>query len=532
MSSWKTRTATAFRYALAPGLLFLVLLSLHSTVDAQDAAELQGLDEFVERGMKDWGIPGLVISVVREGEVIYARGFGVRKLGEDAKVDEHTVFGVASTTKAMTATALGMLVDEGILHWDDTVREHLPWFGLSNPWVSEMVTVRDLLSHRVGIGRMTGNRLVFMPGRDRRTILDHVSRQPFEIPFRSGYLYSNMMYMVAGMVIEGAAGISWDEFMPEHIFSPLEMNSASVSITEIAENDNAAWPHQEIEGIVQPIPRRNFDNVGPAASVNASATDMAQWMLFNLGEPGKYKDRRLVSREVMSDIFQPQYAFPARDPMTGHFTAYTLGWNSGYYEEHRIFQHGGATDGINSIIVLVPALDMGIFAAGNLFCGLRPAIVRWILDRALNIERDHDWHDMFFRQHQAEKESLLLERKRIEEARVTGTRPSLHLEAYTGTYHDIVYDDLEVRMGEDGALEICFWGDQEMVAYLEHWHYDTFRASWRNPGMREKFVTFDIDHEGKVKQLNVIFTLRPKMIEVGLYPADYTRIVEYKRAGN
>lgn len=532
MSSCKPRIANAFRYTVTPVILYLVCLSFQTTVNAQDITDLEGLDEFIERGMKDWGIPGLAISVVRDGEVIYARGYGVRKLGEDAVVDEHTVFGVASTTKAMTVTALGMLADEGILHWDDRVRDHLPWFRLSDPWVSDMVTVRDLLSHRVGIGRMTGNRLVFMPDRDRRTILDHVSHQPFEIPFRSGYLYSNMMYMVAGMVIEGAAGISWDEFLPERIFIPLGMNSASVSITEIAEGDNAAWPHQEIEGTVQPIPRRNFDNVGPAASVNASATDMAQWMLFNLGEPGKYKDNRLVSREVMNDIFQPQHTFPARDPMTNSFTAYTLGWNSGYYEEYRIFQHGGATDGINSIIVLEPALDIGIFVAGNLFCGLRPAIVSWVLDRVLGIERDHDWHDMFFRQHKAEKESVLGARKTIEEARITETRPSLPLEAYTGIYHDIVYDDLVVRIGEDGALEICFWGDPEMVAYLEHWHYDTFRASWRNPAMREKFVTFGIDHQGKVKQLNVNFTLRPAMIEVGLYPADYTRTVEYKRVGN
>ncbi len=507
----------------------LVCLACQATVVAQDITDFGGFDEFIETGMEDWGIPGLAISVVKNGEIILAKGYGMRKLGEVEKVDENTVFGVASTTKAMTATSLGMLVDEGNLHWDDRVRDHLPWFELSDPWASDVITVRDLLTHRTGIGRMTGNRLVFMPGRDRRTILEHISHQPFEIPFRSGYVYSNMMYMVAGMVIEGVTGTSWDEFLPERLFKPLRMNSASVSITEISDGDNAAWPHQEIDGIVQPIPRRNFDNVGPAASVNASATDMAQWMLLNLGEPGKYHNDRLVSKEVMNDIFQPQYTFPARDPMRDNFAAYTLGWRISYYEGYRMFQHGGATDGINSIIVLVPELDMGIFVAGNLFCGFRPAIVRWIIDRTLDIERDHDWHRTYLRQHLAEKESALEARKKIEDARVTGTVPTLPNESYTGIYRHLVYDDVEVRMGSNGTLELCFWGDPEMVAYLEHWHYDTFRASWRNPAMREKFVTFDIDHEGNATRLNVNFTLRPIMIEAGLYPADYKRTVEYKR---
>ncbi len=529
-----TRTGTySFRHLIGSALLTLIIL-VASNIDstAQNAIDLEELDEFIERGMADWGIPGLAVSVVKDGEIIYAKGFGVRKLGETAPVDEHTIFGVASTTKAMTVTALGMLVDEGRVSWDDRVRDHLPWFELSDPWVSDMVTVRDLLSHRVGIGRMTGNRLVFMPDRDRRTILDHVRSQPFEIPFRSGYLYSNMMYMVAGLVIEAAAGISWDQFLPERLFKPLGMNSASVSITSIGDDDNAACPHQEINGTVQTIPRRNFDNVGPAASVNASALDMANWMLLNLGDPGAFKGERLMSREVMNDIFQPQYAYPSRDPMHSNLTAYTMGWNSGFYENDRIFQHGGATDGINSIIVLAPSLDMGIFVAGNLFCQLRPAIVSLILDKALDIERDHDWHEMFHRQYLAEKESLSEARKKIEEARVTGTVPSLKPGAYTGMYHDPVYDDLEVRIRDDGNMELCFWGDPEMVASLEHWHYDTFLASWRNPAMREKFVTFDIDHEGRVSRLNVIFTLRPDMIEVGLFPAGYTRTVSYERQSN
>lgn len=511
-------------------ILFLPALSLRARTCLPE--ELKGLDDFILKGMADYGIPGMAVSVVKDGKIYYEKGYGVRKTGENAKVDQHTVFGVASTSKAMTVAALAMLVDEGKIGWNDRVRDHLPWFELSDPWVSDHVTIRDLLSHRVGIGRMTGNRLVFMPDRDRRAILDHIKYQPLEIPFRSGYLYSNVMYMVAGLIIEAVEGISWDEYLPQRLFAPLNMSSSSVSVTQISENDNAAWPHQEIEGTVRPIPRRNFDNVGPAASVNASAHDMAQWMLLNLGEPGKYKDKTLISRETMNEIFQPQYVFPAGNPFSTSFSGYAMGWNSGTYGQYRIFQHGGATDGINSMIVLLPEKDIGIFVAGNLFCELRPAVISRILDALLGIERGHDWHEMFFEQYQKEKATALLRKKEIDDARIPGTSPVLDLHEYTGCYYDKVYDDLEVKLGEDGRLELHFWGDPEMVAYLEHWHYDTFRAAWKNPAMREKFVTFDIGQDGKVRQVRVNFTLRPLMIEAGIYPADYFRIVEYIRVGD
>jgi CubicO group peptidase (beta-lactamase class C family) len=510
-------------------LCFISLMALIPVPAEAQAEKLEGLDDFIVRGMADWQIPGLGISIVKDGEIIYEKGFGVRKLGDNEKVDQHTVFGIASTTKAMTVTALAMLVDEGKIGWDDRVRDHLPWFELSDRLASDLVTIRDLLSHQVGIGRMTGNRLVFMPKRDRRTMLKHVAHQPLEIPFRSGYVYSNVMYMVAGMIIEEVEGISWDEFLPLRLFAPLGMNSASVSITGISDDDNAAWPHQEIDGVVRPIPRRNFDNVGPAASVNASANDMAQWMLLNLGEPGKYKDTTLVSIEVMKEIFQPQHAFRVRDPSRSSFSAYAMGWNSGSYDDYRLLQHSGATDGMNSMIVLLPELELGIFIAGNLFCEFRPAVVSWIIDRQAGIERDHDWNERFHSRYMKEKEEAMMRKKEIEDARVTGTAPTLEPQAYAGNYHNMVYDDVEVKIGNKGKLELHFWGDEEMVADLEHWHYDTFRATWRNPAMGSKFVNFDLDQDGKVRQLNVNFTLRPVMTEVGNYPAASYRIVEYKK---
>ena len=493
------------------------------------ATALSDLPQFMERGMTDWGIPGMAVSIVHDGRLLYAKGFGQRKLGGEEPVDEHTIFGMASLTKAMTAAALGMLADEGALDWDDRVRDHLPWFTLSDPWVTDNVTIRDLLSHRVGIGRLTGNRLRFMPERDPRTIMEFVRHMPFEEPFRSGYVYSNMMYMVAGQVLEAASGMPWDRFMRERLFEPLGMLSASTSVTRITDTCNAAWPHQEIFGEVQRIPRRNFDNVGPAASVNASVWDMAQWMMLQLGTPGEFEGQQLVSERSIRETHQPHQAFRSDDPLTSPITGYGMGWGLRYYEGHRISQHSGATDGMTTFMVLLPEKGIGVLVASNLFCNFRPAVINHILDILLEIERDKDWHAHFFEQYTKEKARAMEKRRAVEDKRHPGTRPSLPLEEYTGSYHHIVYDNARVTIGGNQQLVLQLWDDDEMVADLEHWHFDTFRAHWRNKSMREKFVTFDLDQYGNVKQLNVPFTLRQILISAGIYPADYYRIVEYRK---
>ncbi len=500
-------------------------LSHRIKIEAPD--KLKGLPAFMERGMVDWGIPGMAVAVVQNGEVVYAEGFGIRKLGEPEPVDANTIFGVASLTKAMTATAMGMLVDEGLLHWDDRVRDHLPWFELSDPWVSEQVTIRDLLSHRVGIGRLTGNRLRFMPSRDPKTIMDFVRHQPFEQPFRSDYIYSNVMYMVAGQVLEAASGMSWDDFLATRLFAPLEMHSASTSITAIGPQHNAAWPHQEIDDVVQTIPRRNFDNVGPSASVNASVKDMANWMLFQLGEPGVFNGQRLIESNTILEARQPHQSHSMHNPNTDPITSYGMGWGMLTHEGYRVFQHSGATDGMTSTLYLLPEAELGVLVTSNLFCNFRPAVVNFILDAMLGIERNHNWHRQYFDEYLRQKEQLLEQRAQLEATRQTGAAPSLPLEAYTGHYNHMVYDNATIRLGEGGSLEMQLWDDPEMIADLEHWHHNTFRAFWRNRSMREKFITFDLDTQGQVHRLNVEFTLRQILTSVGIYPAHYTRTVEY-----
>lgn len=507
-------------------VLFLILSI--QVAEAQPAV-FEGLDAYILQGMEEWSIPGLAIAVVKDDEVVYAQGFGVRKLGEDALVDEYTLFGVASTTKAMTATALAMLVDEGRLTWDTPIIQYMPEFQLSDPWVTSQVTARDLLSHRVGVGRMTGNRIQYMTHRPRAEIIYRMRYHTFEQPFRRGMVYSNVMYSVAGELVPAITGRSWDDFIKERLFEPLGMTRANTSITQITEGENAAWPHQEIDGVVIPIPRRNFDNVGPSASVNASAWDMAQWMRFQLGDPGVFEGNRLVNLESMREMHQAQNPSRIADPFSGDLVSYGLGWYLRTYRGLRIAEHGGASDGMNTTLILMPDENLGVVVVTNTFNSFMAALANEVLDRFLG-EQDTDWARVYRQSYERAYEATLERRLLIEFQRMPDTEPSHPLEAYTGVYADSLYDHIEVRL-EDGRLNILFWEDETLVLNLEHWHYETFRGSWINPAQREKFVWFDLGPDGRPATLNVEFTLRPTLTQVGIYPSDYTRVVTFRRVG-
>jgi CubicO group peptidase (beta-lactamase class C family) len=502
-----------------------LFLALPSDLDGQDAP-LAGLDEFVRSGMAEWGIPGLAVAVVKDDEAVFVRGYGALRKGGSEPVDENTLFGVASVSKAFTAAALGMLADEGKLDWDDPVVRHLPWFRLYAPYVTESVTIRDLLAHRVGVGRMTGNRITWLPHRDREELAYRIRYLGPEQSFRNGYVYSNVMYMVAGEVVRAAAGASWDDFVEERIFGPLGMERSNTSVTRIADGDNAAWPHQEIEGEVVPIPRRNFDAVGPSAAINTSVAEIATWMRLHLGTPGEVDGVRLLREETVREMHRAQNRIPDRG-LTGELSSYGLGWSLSTYEGRRVSRHGGATDGMNATLVLVPEENLGVIVTTNTFNGFMNALANRIMDRYLGIP-DRAWDRAFRDGYLEALHRASAARDSIHAARQTGTSPSLPLEAFAGAYADSLYADALVSL-EGGALVLRFWDDHTQTLDLEHWHHDTFRAAWRNPAQREKFVWFTRDRDGRVDALHVRWSLRPDLLQVGAYPTSYFRDITFER---
>lgn len=507
-------------------ILFLSVVLCLSLVAGNSNGLPDDLEAYIEAGMKDWEIPGLAIAVVKDDEIAFARGFGIRKLGGNDAVDEHTLFGIASLTKAFTTAALGILVDEGKLQWDDPVTKHIPEFQLYDPWTTREITVRDLLIHRSGLGRMIGNRLQFMTGQDAPELTYRLRYLEPQASFRARYVYNNMLYMVAGQVIEAVSGQAWNEFVRDRLFKPLGMDRSNLSIHDIDENENAAWPHQYIKGEVQTIPRRDFDNVGPAASINASVYEMTQWMRLHLGEPGKLGDTQLIEDSTIREIHRPQSAIPVTDPFN-EIAAYCLGWGVRLYNDRLISRHAGASDGMNSFIVLVHEENLGVVVVTNVFNDFMYALANHVIDSYLDVPYT-DWHEKYLTQYEKEYETVKERREKLHDARIENTRPSLSAGAYAGEYYDQLYGTVSV-MVEGDTIAIQFWEDDSLVADLEHWHYDTYRALWHNPAQREKFVWFDVDKTGEVAALNVEFNLRPALLQVGAYPSDYTRIVRFEK---
>jgi CubicO group peptidase (beta-lactamase class C family) len=451
----------------------------------------------------------------------------VLRLGEERPVVPTTLFGIASVSKAFTATAVGILVDEGVLDWDDPVVQHLPGFQLYDPYVTRTVTIRDLLSHRVGIGRMTGNRITWMPGRDRAELIYRIRYLGPEQTFRNGYVYSNVMYMVAGEVVAAASGMSWDDFIAERIFRPLGLDRGNTSVTRIADEADAAWPHQEIEGAVVPIPRRNFDNVGPSASLNLSIDELTTWMRLHLGTPGEVDGVRLLSPATARELHRAQNRIPDAG-LVGGLSSYGLGFQLGHWEGRRLSQHGGATDGMNTTLWLLPEENLGIVVTTNTFNNFMTALARRVADRYLGIpDRPHD---VQLRQgFEAATRRAQVARDSVHAAREEGTTPSRALADFTGRFADSLYAEADVTL-ENGALVLRFWEDDTQVLDLEHWHHDTFRAAWRNPAQREKFVWFTRGEDGSIEALHVRWHLRHDVLQVGIYPAWYTRVATFRRA--
>ena len=503
-------------------LVFLAII-FYSSLFAQNGLP-EDFDNWIDASREDWKIPGLAVGIVKDGEVVYAKGFGEKQLGGGDKVDANTIFSIASVSKNITAAALGILVDQGKIGWDDKITKHIPWFQLKDAWVTQELTIRDALTHRSGLGRILGNRLQFMTNSSRDEVLYQMRYMNLEKPFRTSYVYNNVMYSLAGQIIEYTDGRTWDVFLTEELFRPIEMYSATTSITQLKENDNLAYPHQEIDGKVVSIHRRNWDNAGPAGGVNASVNDLNKWMLMQLGTAGEYKGKTIVSEKQMNEIHKPQMVRPMNDAMASQAT-YGFGWNILDYKGNRVLTHGGATDGFNTSLYLMPELNLGIIVVGNTFNTLGNAIAYQVMDAYLG-EGDVDWSLYYLNRHKQAYKKALEARNKIHDARVKNTKPSLSLEAYVGVYESEGYGKVEVKKsGKD--LVIYFWDTEGLEAKLEHWHFDTFRAVWKNPAQREEFMQFYIGKNGKVEALDFEFVLRPMLLQVGAYPSDYTHTEQF-----
>ncbi len=479
----------------------LVVVTLPASVQAQ-RAPIRGLDDYITRAMAAWEVPGLAIAIVRNDSVIYERGFGVRELGQPGAVDENTLFAIASTTKAMTAAALGMLVDDGRIRWDDRVSEHLPWFRLSDPYISQGITVRDLLTHRVGLSR-SDNLWIAAPF-DRNEVLRRAQYLQPVSGFRESYGYHNVMYIAAGEVVGATSGMSWDDFLSRRLFAPLRMTRSTTRAAVVESTENVAASHTHVNGRVAAVPRRNYDNIGGAGAVFSSVHDMAQWLRLHLND-GEYDGARLISSRTMRELHSPQVVVPLDTAAERMFPgtnlrAYALGWNVQDYHGRKLVHHSGSINYTRTHVGFIPSEGIGVVVIANLSSSnLQQALMYRVFDALLGLPA-RDWSGEYLALARRSSERSAQSARELEQSRVRGTTPSLQLGDYAGTYDNELYG--EVRVTEEGGKLVLTYSP-EYVADLEHWHHDTFRASWRRPGAGRAFVTFTLDRRGRSAELDL-----------------------------
>lgn len=438
----------------------------------------------------------------------------MRKLGESAKMNEHTLFSIASNTKAFTATALAILVDEGKLSWDDKVADRLPGFRMYDAYASHEMTIRDLLVHRSGLGLGAGDLLFWPQSTVEREDLVH--RLRYIAPatsFRSGYAYDNILYVVAGEVVEAVSGKSWEDFIVERIFQPLGMNESSPSLGRIKSN-NRSWPHTRLDGrarnvggTVKPISiAPGVDNAAPAGGITATPHDMVRWLQVQL-DRGAMRDKRLFSEAAAKEMWTPQVLVPISQEHTAiaatqpNFHTYALGWNIKDYRGHRIVTHGGFLEGAASLTILIPDKKVGFIVMINAEdTEAHEAIAYHLLDHYLGVAKT-DWVSAFGKAHQAKIDDVV--RKLDEAAKQQANAgenkgPSLDAKAYAGTYRDAWYGDVTINES-GGTLNIDFKGSPGMSGPLEHVRFETFRTRFTDRRMEDAYITFSLKPDGFIE---------------------------------
>jgi CubicO group peptidase (beta-lactamase class C family) len=500
------RIARRFRHVAIAVVLFAIVAPLY----AQQTPPAD-LDAYVARSMKIFDVPGMAVAIIKDGKVVLLKGYGVRKLGESTPVDENTLFGIGSNTKAFTAAALATLVDAGKISWDDPVYQRLKGFEMYDPYVSKEMRIRDLLCHRSGLGLGEGD-LMFWP-HTTFTRDDVVYRLRFLKPhtsFRTTYAYSNVMFVTAGQVVAEVSGETWDNYVRDKILAPLGMKNTNTSASAFRQGDDWATPHSKIDGKLQPIALENLDNAGPAGSINSSVADMSKWVLLQLNHgkiPGS--ETRIFSDNASREMWSQQMIVPIRTTppelknLTPHFAGYALGWGLRDYKGRKLVSHSGGVAGYVTRVMLVPEENLGVVILTNAEKDSAfEAVLYHILDAYFG-GATQDYIAAFKTVDDKREKDADETMKKAAQARAVDSKPSLPLEKYVGDYSDPWYGRVTIRQNGGGLL-LNFERTEKGLADLQPWQYDTFKAHWRDRGVEDAFVTFALKPDGSIDHFTIV----------------------------
>jgi CubicO group peptidase (beta-lactamase class C family) len=462
------------------------------------------MDAYAAQVLKTFNVPGLSVAIVKDGKMVFAKGYGVRKLGEPTPVDENTLFPIGSNTKAFTSALLASLVDAGKISWDDPVYQRLPGFQMYDPYVSHEMTIRDLLTHRSGMGLGEGD-LLFWPNTTftREEIIYKLRFMKPESSFRSRFAYDNLMYIAAGQIIPAVTGETWESYVRSRILDPLGMKTTTLSMAALKASSNHAYPHERVDGVLRPIEFVALDNAAPAGAINSSVSEMSKWVQLQLNR-GQFPDgKRLFSEAQSNEMWTPQTILPNREfpgslaHLKSNFAAYGLGWGLREYKGHQLVEHTGGVAGFVSRVMLVPEQNLGVVILTNAESGgAFDSLLYHVLDHYFGAPKT-DWVAAFKTaedEHFAQAADFM---KHQDSERAADSKPSLALEKYAGIYQDAWYGPATIRQ-QNGGLVFTLDHTPAAVGDLTYWQYDTFKAHWRDRTMEDVFLTFTLKPDGSI----------------------------------
>jgi CubicO group peptidase (beta-lactamase class C family) len=471
---------------------------------SQNSFMSDSLDTYIEREMKSWKVPGLAIAVVKDGKVVVSKGYGTRDVTKpNEKVDENTLFQIASNSKAFTATAVALLAHQKRMSLDDKVNRWIPDFKLKDPVANQDVRVRDLLCHRLGFETFQSDLYNWGGNQSRKEIITNLRNVDPVYSFRSHYGYCNAGFLTAGEIIPLVSDTTWDDFLCYNIFQPLKMTRTGTTWTWIQTEKNACLPYTLVDGKLEVMPFVNVDNLGPAASINSSVKDLSHWLLMQL-DSGRYEGRRVIpfsvlqatrtSNTIVHDQNNPY--FPSK-----HFQNYGLGWFLEDYNGKKIISHDGGANGFVTTTCIVPELNLGIVVltntdANNLFGAIRQQVI----DAYMNLPyRDYSefYRKRAVRGEQKEANDLKAERELV----ARKNKPELDLKSYAGNYHNAVYGDITIKE-EKEKLNIYFSHHPKLIGHLEPRDKSTFLCTYSDPEYGVLVIPFTVK-DNKVSSVTI-----------------------------
>ena len=471
-------------------LVWIIPFSVHS----QSTVDFQALDQYIDKAVKDFELTGLAISIVKDRDMVFQKGYGLKNANTQEAMTTSALFNIASCSKAITAACIGILVKEGQLNWKDKVIDYIPEFRLSDPYITKELNITDILCHRSGLATFDGDLLWYGTQYDNQEIIKRMRYLPVRNDFRSEYGYQNNMYIIAGEIIYKITGMTWSDFVYNKIFRLLGMTESRTCGIHVTDNQDLAHPHLNGQ-LRQP----QMSKPNPCGSIFSSVEEMSHWMIMLLNG-GSWNGQQILDASIIEKLFSAQISLgvsPLLKQNGTHFRAYGLGWRLFDYSGKKIVEHDGGMPGYISKVTLVPEEKLGVVMLTNDMNSLTLPLRLKILDEFLN-DSQKDWAKEFLELEKNRKEITEKQKSDRLAKRVKNTSPSLELAKYTGIYHDLMYGDARIEIVNKELNLTLLPAKDLFVSNMEHWHFDTFRIQFKDEFLPEGFVTFFFNSDAEI----------------------------------